>query len=186
MKNSLKKIVSMALAVVTTFAVSVTALAADYKVAPTFPANIPSTSVSSSEVKNAISAGSATVTVASERSITLGASVMKKLANSEGKTLTIESDDVTISIESDSVTNVKKVNLSMKVINTENKTTIRMKSKAELGCEAKIVVTTCKMSAEKLANAHVYCDGVDLGPVELTEEGYPVITVTKGGVYTIK
>lgn len=42
------------------------------------------------------------------------------------------------------------------------------------------------MSAKKLAKAHVYCDGEDLGPVELDENGVPVITVTKGGVYEIK
>lgn len=61
-----------------------------------------------------------------------------------------------------------------------------MRSKKDFGCEVKITVTTCKMSAEKLATAHVYCDGEDMGPVELDENGNPVITVTKGGEYIIK
>ncbi len=42
------------------------------------------------------------------------------------------------------------------------------------------------MCAEMLANAHVYCNGEDMGPVELDEDGNPVITVTKGGEYVIK
>ena len=187
MKVSFKKFVSMALAVVTTFALTATAFAADYYAEPVFPTSTPSTSVTTSEMSSAISSSSdvATVEVKSERSIYVGASVMKKLAKS-GKSLVIKSDDATITIDGSSITNVKKINLSMKIVNTANKTTIRMKSKSDLGCEAKIVVTTCKMSAEKLAKAHVYCDGEDLGPVELNEDGYPVITVTKGGTYTIK
>ena len=191
MKNSVKKIVSMALAVATTCAVAVTAFAADYGTIPVFPATIPETSVTTSTINAALNSvteesGEAVIEVKSERSITVNASVMRKLADSEDKTLTIKSEDVTISIDASTVTNVKKVNLSMNVVNSASQTIINMKSKAELGCEAKIVVTSVKMSAEKLAKAHVYCDGEDLGPVELNEDGYPVITVTKGGRYVIK
>lgn len=191
MKNSVKKIVSMALAVATTCAVAVTAFAADYSTTPVFPATIPETSVTTSTLNNALNSvteesGEAVIEVKSERSIAVNASVMRKLADSEDKTLTIKSEDVTISINASTVTNVKKVNLSMNVVNSASQTIINMKSKAELGCEAKIVVTSVKMSAEKLAKAHVYCDGEDLGPVELNEDGYPVITVTKGGRYVIK
>ena len=49
MKVSFKKFVSMALAVVTTFALSATAFAADYYSEPVFPTSTPSVSVTTSE-----------------------------------------------------------------------------------------------------------------------------------------
>ena len=74
----------------------------------------------------------------------------------------------------------------MKVYSSAKRAVVKMRSKKDFGCEVKIALTNCKMSAEKLENAHVYCDGEDLGPVVLNEDGVPVITVTKGGTYEIK
>ncbi len=42
------------------------------------------------------------------------------------------------------------------------------------------------MSAKKLASAHWYLDGEDMGPVDLDEDGNPVVTLTKGGKVEIK
>ena len=42
------------------------------------------------------------------------------------------------------------------------------------------------MSDEKLKNAQVYNGDTSLGDVEINEDGDPVITVSKGGTYTIK
>lgn len=128
----------------------------------------------------------AVVEVNSTRKLKITPSVMKELAASGDTVLKIDSPKATIEIDASTIEKVKNVDLSMDIVNSKTKTVIDMKSKKDFGCEVKITVTTCKLSPEKLAKAHVYCDGEDLGPVELDDEGNPVITVKKGGEYTIK
>ena len=203
----IKNILSGVLAVATIATMSVTVFATDYGQAPassssgtTVTTPVATTAVSSETVAGAIAEAEntdststedtnvvASVEVASTSNLKLSASVVKELANSEDTTLKIISPKLTIEIASSDVKNVKKVDLSTKkVVNTQNVSIVKFKSKKELGMEIKVVVTACKLSPAKLKKAHVYCDGVDLGAVELNEDGDPVITVTKGGTYTIK
>lgn len=208
MRSDMKKLLSTAIAVVMTASMSATVFAADYGQEPVFPST-PSTSSSatSSEISTAISEAvstavadavtaadssdkseakaTAVVEVKSVKNLTIKSTTIKELLKS-GVTLEIVSPTATVTIDPDTVTKARKVDLSMKVVNTTSRTKVDFKSKKDFGCEVKITLTACKMSAKKLANAHVYCDGVDLGPVELDEDGLPVITVTKGGEYIIK
>lgn len=209
MKNTLKKVVSAAVAVLTTAVLTVTAYAADYAQAPSF-SDTPKESVSvkseeiSAAIDNAVvieadkgtdkdSASSkaeekkvATVEVKSTKNLTLSPSVMKKLDKNEGTVLEIVSPKAVISIDASTITKARKIDLSMKVYGNTAKSVVRMETNKKFGCEVKIEVTSCKLSAKKLAKAHVYCNGEDLGPVELNEDGIPVITATKGGTYEIK
>lgn len=213
MRSDIKKLLSTAIAVVMTASMSATVFAADYGQEPVFPST-PSTSSSatSSEISTAISEAvssavadavtaestgdtdssdkseakaTAVVEVKSVKSLTIKSTTIKDLVKS-GVTLEIVSPTATVTIDPATVTKARKVDLSMKVVNTTSRTKVDFKSKKDFGCEVKITLTACKMSAKKLANAHVYCDGEDLGPVELDEDGLPVITVTKGGEYVIK
>lgn len=191
MRKSAKRLVSAVIAAVSAMTMVLSVSAADYGSNPIY-AGTPSESVSvpASElrdaVKNAASGSSeATVEVTSTRRLQVPTSVVKELANSGG-VLEIVSPKATITIDSSTITKVRNVDLSMEITSSKNRTTIDMRSKKDFGCEVKITVTACKMSAEKLAAAHVYCDGEDMGPVEIDEDGNPVITVTKGGEYVIK
>lgn len=192
MRKSAKRLVSAVIAAVSAMTMVLSVSAADYGSNPTY-AGTPSESVSvpTSELKDAVKSAvsgssEATVEVASTRKLQIATSVIKELAKSDGAVLEIVSPKATITIDSSTITKVKNVDLSMEITNSKNRTTIDMRSKRDFGCEVKITVTTCKMSAEKLATAHVYCDGEDMGPVEIDEDGNPVITVTKGGEYVIK
>lgn len=203
MNNISKRIVSVITAVVAAAAMSVTAFAADYGSAPSY-SNTSSTapSATTDEVKESIDAaikdskeGTATVEVENTKSLVLTADTLKKLAKTDG-TLEIVSPKVTISIAADSVKNAARTNLSASVKNTKSSTTVKFATKAKFGCEVKVAVTSCKMSKAALEKAHVYVSKVDpktgetvttdLGPVELDENGVPVITVAQGGEYTIK
>lgn len=209
MRNDMKKLVSSVIAVVMTVSMSATAFAADYGLEPSFPITPSgSSSATSAEISAAVekteekvkevvdsavanavdsdsSATTASVEVKSVKSLTITSSTIKKLVKS-GVALEIVSPNATITIDPDTITKARKIDLSMKVVNSTSRTKIDFKSKKDFGCEVKITLTACKMSAKKLANAHVYCDGEDLGSVELNEDGVPVITVTKGGVYEVK
>lgn len=203
MNNISKRIVSVITAVVAAAAMSVTAFAADYGSAPSYP-NTSSTapSATTDEVKESIDTaikdskeGTAKVEVENTKSLVLTADTLKKLAKTDG-TLEIVSPKVTISIAADSVKNAARTNLSASVKNTKSSTTVKFATKAKFGCEVKVAVTSCKMSKAALEKAHVYVSKVDpktgetvttdLGPVELDENGVPVITVAQGGEYTIK
>lgn len=192
MRKSAKRLVSAVIAAVSAMTMVLSVSAADYASNPTY-AGTPSQSVSvpTSELKNAaksaVSGSSeASVEVTSTRKLQIATSVIKELAKSKDAVLEIVSPKATITIDSSTITKVRNVDLSMEITNSKNRTTIDMRSRKDFGCEVKITVTTCKMSAEKLAKAHVYCDGEDMGPVEIDEDGNPVITVTKGGEYVIK
>ena len=194
--KGIKKLVGAYVAVIATAALAVTAFAADYAVVPVFGGDTSNTvSVTTEAVSSAIDsavavdtadAKAATVEVNSVAQLTLNPSVLKKLDKTEDTVLKIVSPKVTISIDSSKVTKARKVDLSMKMSNSSKKTVIKMRSRKDFGCEVQITVTSCKLSAAALKTAHVYCDGEDLGPVELDENGKPVITVTKGGTYEIK
>lgn len=185
--KSVKKIVSIVCAFVMTASVAVTAFAADYAqpVGPIAPTEPTTSTVSATEVKDLADNGTVAVNVSSSR-LVIKPSTLKTLAAKDDAAIEFVSPKTTITIESDSVKKVARIDLSMKVTNSASRTRIKMKSNKEFGAEVKITVTSCKMSAKALAKAHVYCDGEDLGPVELDENGKPVITVTKGGVYEIK
>lgn len=192
MRKSAKRLVSAVVAVVSAMTMALSVSAADYFANPSY-AGTPSQSVSvpTSELKDAAKSAvsgssNASVDVNSTRKLQISTSVIKELAKSKDAVLEIVSPKATITIDSSTITKVRNVDLSMEITNSKSRTTIDMRSKKDFGCEVKITVTTCKMSAEKLANAHVYCNGEDMGPVELDEDGNPVITVTKGGEYVIK
>ncbi len=207
MRNSSKKIASAVIAITMVASMSVTAFAADYGVViPVSSSASSATPVTEEAVESAIeeaigasdadeadSADSkedapkvATVTIASTKNLSVKPSILKTLAKSENTVLEYVAPKATISIDSSTIKKARKIDLTMQVVNSKSKTTIDMRSKKSFGCEVKITLTKCKMSKAKLKAAHVYCDGEDLGPVELDENGNPVITVTKGGEYTIK
>lgn len=196
--KGIKKLVGAYVAVIATAALAVTAFAADYAFVPVFSGDTSTTvSVTTETVASAIDSAvavdtaagdskAATVEVNSVAQLTLNPSVLRKLDKTEDTVLKIVSPKVTISIDSSKITKARKVDLSMKMSNSAKKTVIKMRSRKDFGCEVKITVTSCKLSAAALKAAHVYCDGEDLGPVVLDENGLPVITVTKGGTYEIK
>lgn len=205
MNKSSKRIVSVFAAVVLAAAMSVSAFAADYGSAPSYP-NTSSTapSATTDEVKESIDTaikdskgeGTAKVEVENTKSLVLTADTLKKLAKTGDGTLEIVSPKATISIDADSIKNASRTNLSVSVKNTKSETTVKFATKAKFGCEVKVAVTSCKMSKKALEKAHVYVTKVDtktgetvttdLGPVEIDENGVPVITVAQGGEYTIK
>ena len=195
MKKTTKRITCAALAVSAAAALAVAAFAADYASAPSF-SDTPSqsTTVTSGELNSAIDSAKenaegipvAVIEAASTNNITLSATVMKKLAEKEDVILSIRTDEVIIEIDGYSITNTKKVNLSMDIENTSNKTVIDFVSSADFGCEVKVIVLGCQLSEDKLSEASVYCNGDDMGYVDVNDDGNPVITVTKGGKYEIK
>lgn len=127
----------------------------------------------------------ASVEVKSVSKLAVNPATVKKLAKSN-VALEIVSPKATITIDPATITKARKIDLSMKVVNSAVRTKVKFRSKKDFGCDVQIALTACKMSAKKLASAHVYCDGEDLGPVELNDDGVPVITVKKGGVYEVK
>lgn len=151
--------------------------------------NAVSDAVSNADAESGTSdsgAAVAAVEVKSTKKLKIAPSVMKELAASGDTVLKIESSKATIEIDASTIEKVKNVDLSMDIVNSKTKTVINIKSKKDFGCKIKITVTTCKLSLEKLAKAHVYCNGKDLGSVKIDADGNPVITVTKGGEYIIK
>lgn len=192
MKKNFKKLVSSVIAAVSAAAMVLSVSAADYGADPSYSGTSSNgVSIPASELKDAVKnaasdSSEASVEVASTQSLQIAASVIKELAKNEDEVLKIVSPKAVITISSSAVTKVRSVDLSMEITNLENKTTIKMKSKKDFGCEVKITVTTCKISAEKLAEAHIYCGGEDLGLVDIDEDGNPAVTVTKGGEYVIK
>lgn len=193
MRNSIKKIISACVAAVTVLSMSLTVFAADYASDPSYtkPSSTgcgaegySSVSVISADSVSATS-GEATVNVDTLNRVTVTASTLKNVAKNDVE-LTIASKKATLSIDPSTVKKVGKLDLSSKISNSAKSSRIKFKSKKDFGCEVKVTFTGCKMSAERLAKAHVYCNGQDLGPVELNEDGVPVITVTKGGTYEIK
>lgn len=198
MRNTAKKLASAIVALAMTAAMSVTAYAADYAVVPVFnSSSSESTPASSDEMSSAISSAVetevdgedkavATVTVTSTANLAVKPSVLKDLAKKDSGVLEIVAPKVTISIDASTITKARNVDLSMKVTNSKARTIVNIKTKKNFGCEVKITLTECKLSAKKLASAHWYLDGEDMGPVELDEDGNPVVTLTKGGKVEVK
>lgn len=198
MRNTAKKLASAVIALAMTAAMSVTAYATDYAFVPVFnQSTSESTPASSDEMSSAISSAVetdvdgedkavATVTVTSTANLAVKPSVLKDLAKKDGGVLEIVAPKATISIDASTITKARNVDLSMKVTNSKARTIVNFKSKKVFGCEVKITLTECKMSAKKLASAHWYLDGEDMGPVELDEDGNPVVTLTKGGKVEVK
>lgn len=198
MRNNIKKLAGAVIALAITASMSVTAYAADYGTVPVFGGSTTeSTSATSEEMTNAISSAVeaevdgedkavASVTVASTKNLAVAPSVMKELAKKDGGVLEIVAPKATISIDASTITKARNLDLSMNVTNSKARTVINLRSKKSFGCEVKITLTECKMSAKKLASAHWYLDGEDMGPVDLDEDGNPVVTLTKGGKVEIK
>lgn len=190
MRKSMKKIVSAVIATLTVATLTLTAFAVDYAAMPEYNATPAQTvSITTDELSDAVSnveEGSAvSVSVESVGALTISPSVVKKI-DETGTDLEIVSPQATISIDADTIEKVGKINLSMHIYGNKDRIVVKMRSKKDLGCEAKITLTDCKMSEEALANANLYCNGKKVGPVEVDENGYPVITVTEGGTYVIK
>lgn len=189
MKKGMKRLVSAVLAAMTAATLAITAFAADYAEPPVFTSTPSQTvSVSTSELKEAVSnasEGTVSVTANSVKTLSVSASVLKAL-DKAGSVLEVVSPKAVVTIDSETITKTRKLDLSMKIYSSTKRAVVKMRSKKDFGCEVKITLTNCKLSEEKLAKAHVYCDGADLGAVELNEAGQPVITVTKGGTYEIK
>lgn len=189
MRNGMKRLISAVLATMTAATVALTAFAADYAEPPVFNSNPSETvAVTTTELKEAVtnaSEGNVTVTTNSVKSLTVSASVLKALDKADA-VLEIVSPKATVTIDASTITKTRKLDLSMKTYSSAKRAVVKFRGNKDFGCEVKITLTKCKMSAEKLANAHVYCDGEDLGPVVLDENGCPVITATKGGTYEIK
>lgn len=198
MRNTAKKLASAVIALAMTAAMSVTAYAADYAYVPVFnPGASESTAATSDEMSSAISSAVetttdgedkavASITVSSTKDLAVKPSVMKDLAKKDNGVLEIVAPKATISIDASTITKARNVDLSMKVTNSTARTIINLRSKKNFGCEVKITLTECKLSAKKLASAHWYLDGEDMGPVELDEDGNPVVTLTKGGKVEVK
>lgn len=190
MNKGMKRILSAALAAMTAATLAVTAFAADYAEPPAFTSTPSQTvSVTTSElkeaVKNTANEGTVTVQANSVKTLSVGASVLKALDKADA-VLEVVTPKAVVTIDAATITKTRKLDLSMKVYSSTKRAVVKMRTKKDLGCEVKIALVDCKMSAERLAKAHVYCDGEDLGPVELNEDGVPVITVTKGGTYEVK
>lgn len=198
MRKTAKKLASAVIALAMTAAMSVTAYAADYAYVPVFNSGASeSTPATSDEMSSAISSAVetttdgedkavASITVSSTKDLAVKPSVMKDLAKKDNGVLEIVAPKATISIDASTVTKARNVDLSMKVTNSTARTIINLRSKKNFGCEVKITLTECKLSAKKLASAHWYLDGEDMGPVELDEDGNPVVTLTKGGKVEVK
>lgn len=192
--KGMKKAISAILTVLTTAALAATVYAADYGTPPSVA--VPATSSSSAAadragdaVKAVVSDGKVAaeaVAVKSTNVLPVSSSVIKALQESETAVLTISAPKAKISIDAATITKVTKVDLSAKIYSSEKRAVVDFRSNKKFGCDVKVTLTNCKMSAELLAKAHVYCDGEDLGAVELNDAGQPVITVTKGGKYEIK
>lgn len=187
MRNVTKKTVGIMLATLTTAALAASAFAAEY----TRPESSVGGGASSAPAgavtspTTVASAGSSTSVSTFSAPVSVSSSTVKDLAASGG-TLVIEAPEATVSIDSSTITKAKKIDLTMKVYGSASRSVIDMRSKKDFGCEVEITVKTCKMSEAKLAKAHVYCNGEDLGKVELNDAGQPVVTATKGGKYIIK
>lgn len=212
MRNNAKKLASAVIALVMTASMSVTAYAVDYGMVPVYGGSASeSTPATSEEISSAIenaveSAVSdavtdsdegkedskdegkavATVTVTSTKDLAVKSSDLKTLAAKKDTVLEFVAPKATISIDASTITKARKLDLSMQVTNSKSRTVINLRSKKAFGCEVKITLTECKMSAKKLASAHWYLDGEDMGPVVLDEDGNPVVTLTKGGKIEIK
>ncbi len=209
MRNTAKKLVSAVAALTMVASMSITAFAADYASAPVFSSSSSaSSSATEEEITNAVenavetavsdSEGAddsedaeetkkvATVEVKSTKNLSVKPSTIKDLAKKENTVLEIVAPKATISIDSSTIKKAKNVDLTVKIVNSKSRTKLDFRSKKDFGCEVKITLTECKMSAEKLTNAHWYLNGEDMGPVELDEDGNPVITLTKGGEIEIK
>lgn len=189
--KGMKKAISVVLTVLMTAALAVTVYAADYSSPLTNMA--PSVSVATAGVKDALKTtvnGTASIEVKTTASLPVSASTIKSLKASKDGVLEIKAPKATISIDAATVKKVVKVDLSSKIYSSAKKAVVdfRASSKKKFNCEVKITLTDCKMSKEKLANAHLYRDGEDLGTefIEINEAGQPVITVTTGGKYEIK
>ena len=195
--KGMKKAISAVLTVLTTAALAATVYAAEYRTTPPVSNAAPSVSVSTSNAKDAISgaiaagetvSGTASVTVNSTVSLPVSSSVIRALKASGDAVLEIVSPKATITIDASTIKKVGKIDLSCKVYGTASRNVVDFRSTKNFNCEVKIAITSNKMSAAKLANAHLYLDGEDLGTdlIEIDENGVPVITVTKGGKYEIK
>ncbi len=215
MKNGMKKVLSVALTLVTLAATSVAASAAGYpdEAVPTAPsvssrpvgmpaattaaASEQAVSAPKAEITNAVTEilssaadtedAVASVAVKATTSLPVSASAIKSLAKAKTGTLEFVAPKATLSIEASTIKKATKVDLSSKVYSTAKKAVIDFRSDKAFGCEVKVAFTDCKMSKARLKNAKVYCDGelVDI-EIEFNEDGDPVIAITKGGKWEIK
>lgn len=198
MRNNAKKLAGAVIALAMAASLSVTAYAAEYANVPVYNGSSTESKPATSEeitdaISNAVAAevdgedkAVASVTVTSTKDLTVKPAALKELAKKDGGVLEFVAPKATISIDASTITKARNLDLSMKVTNSKARTVINLRSKKNFGCEVKITLTECKMSAKKLASAHWYLDGEDMGPVELDEDGNPVVTLTKGGKVEIK
>ncbi|MCM1335859.1 MAG: hypothetical protein NC084_07740 [Bacteroides sp.] len=201
MRTGAKRLLSALIAVTATASFATSVYAADYAADPGYSSTVTTTpAVSTEKLDEAITklddllkdaedgeaAPVVTVEVASTESLQVSAATVKALAEKAGGVLELKAEEVTFAIDVSTIEKAAKLDLRSTVTNTSTVTTITMKTSRKFNCEIKAVITNCKLSKKALAKAHVYRNGVDLGPVELDENGYPVITMTRGGTYEIK
>lgn len=201
MRTGAKRLLSALIAVTAAASFATSVFAADYAFDPGYSSTVTTTpSVSTEKLDEALTklddllkasdeeeaAPVVTVEVTSTESLQVTAAVIKTLAEKADGVLELKAQNVTFAIDVKTIEKVAKLDLRSTVTNSSKQTTVQMKTSRKFGCEVKAVITDCKLSKKALAKAHVYLNGVDLGPVELDENGYPVITMTKGGTYVIK
>lgn len=201
MRTGAKRLLSALIAVTAAASFATSVFAVDYAIDPGYSSSVTTTpSVSSEKLDEALTklddllktsedgeeAPVVTVEVTSTESLQVSAAVVKALAEKTDGILELKAQNVTFAIDVKTIEKAAKLDLRSTVTNSSKQTTIKMKTSRKFNCEVKAVITDCKLSKKALAKAHVYLNGVDLGPVELDENGYPVIIMVKGGTYVIK
>ena len=209
MRNGMKRTLSVALTFITVAATAATAYATGYSQPIEVPAavvesvaapkadideavkDLEDLAVEAADSEDGEEAPVVQKEVKSTSNLPVSASAIKSLRSlaksDKDAVLEFVAPKATLSIAASTIKSVKKVDLSSKVYSTDKKAVIDFRSNKTFGCEVKVTFTDCKMSAARLKNAKVYCDGelVDI-EIEFDEDGNPVIAITKGGKWEIK
>lgn len=191
MKKSISFICMAALVLSMVLSVS----AADYGEAPLY--ELPQSGVGIAIAESATGATAGTVSTISKTAVaagdvvkvpatmTLKASAIKTLARIKDGVLKLDTNKLGIEIKASDVKKAKSFPLTFSVRNTATSIVLSSKYTDEFGLKMSVTIKDTKMPAEVLKKAHVYCDGVDLGPVTVDANGDAVITMEKGGQYII-
>lgn len=138
------------------------------------------------KVSVAVDDGTKTISVNNLNDYVLTKKDIQALGIGSNKIIKLKSYYATLYFNSSIFDKNSSIDLSMSFTNTTGRAVINVKSDSDFGGSVKLELTSCTMSAKKLADAHWYKDGVDKGAVKINDNGYPEITITGGGKYTIE
>lgn len=118
--------------------------------------------------------------------LTVDESIFRALSGCNNAVLSIRSASIDISIRSSAVSKVGKIIISTRTYGDDSRAGFDLNLTGALSCTYDITLLSCEISSEDLENMSWYYENrSSLGKTSINSAGKPVVSVSKGGNYSV-